>query len=79
MPNVDNGGPAFARAYFEHATTGEWSPAQDGMSLRDWFAGQAVGGIVASEGESRTPSDIVAKRAYELADAMLTARESGNG
>lgn len=74
MSSDNDGGPAFARPYFEHPTSGEWSPAQDGMSLRDWFAGQAVVGIIASEGESRTPSDIAAKRAYEVADAMLKAR-----
>lgn len=79
MSSINNGGPAFPRPYFEHPTNGEHSLAQEGMSLRDYFAGQALGGIIASEGESRIPSDIVAKRAYELADAMLTARVSGNG
>lgn len=79
MPNINDGGPAFPRPYFEHPTNGEYSLAQEGMSLRDYFAGQALVGIIASEVENRTPSEIVAKRAYELADAMLKAREARNG
>ncbi len=48
-----------------------------GMSLRDWFAGQVAGGMAAFSGTaglSYGPSD-VAGRAYQVADAMLKARE----
>lgn len=42
-----------------------------GMSLRDWFAGQALAGYLANNGYlSQT-----AERAYEIADAMLKERE----
>lgn len=53
-----------------------------GMSLRDWFAGMALQGVVSGV-ESRTtewkgkqlePKD-VAFYAYTLADAMLAERE----
>lgn len=56
--------------------------AVHGMSLRDYFAGQALGGLVtqiASLGEvakqfSSEPNTVAAKAAYEFADAMLAAR-----
>lgn len=50
-----------------------------GMSLRDWFAGQAACGMAAfsgTAGVSYGPGDI-AGRSYEVADAMLAAREGG--
>jgi hypothetical protein len=45
------------------------------MSLRDWFAGQALTGLA-----STYPSyqiETLAAQAYRLADAMLKAREEG--
>lgn len=50
-----------------------------GMSLRDWFAGQAVPGIICFPGTlsgstNKTPK-AVAQLAYQVADAMLAARE----
>ena len=52
-----NGGPAF--------------PGGTGMSLREWFAGQALAGIAESYWDA---PDLAAKKAYELADAMLAER-----
>ena len=53
----------------------------DGMTLRDYFAGQAlVGQIAACAGETPYPSrDRAAKQAYEYADAMLKARTKKEG
>ena len=45
-------------------------------SLRDWFAGQALAGLL-SEGEYMDERP-VAFRAYVYADAMLAAREAPN-
>lgn len=45
-----------------------------GMSVRDWFAGQALAGFMAS---TRRPTTIAADDAtwcFTVADAMLTAR-----
>ncbi|MBX5063283.1 hypothetical protein [Rhizobium lentis] len=47
-----------------------------GMSLRDWFAGNALVGIISAEGEERTGSPLAALRAFELADAMIAARKA---
>ena len=45
---------------------------EDGMTLRDYFAGQALAGRLA---DSSTPFDIFAARyAYRIADIMLEAR-----
>lgn len=53
-------------------------PPTPGMSLRDWFAGQALTGL-ASRGS--TASDMLGEvnKAYLYADTMLVRRaESGN-
>lgn len=44
-----------------------------GMSLRDYFAGQALGGVLAS-GTMNVPPDQHADTAYRIADAMLKER-----
>ena len=65
--NKDDGGPAFpvVTATIRH---------YNGMSLRDWFAGQALAGWLAGE---TTPDDHSAARyAYAVADAMIAAREA---
>lgn len=58
---------------FPYAPTGDGVnqpyPAS-GMMLRDWFAGQALAGLLAS-GEY---SSEAGKEAYEVADIMLDAR-----
>jgi hypothetical protein len=45
----------------------------EGMTLRDWFAGQALPGLVPLE---QTPR-LTAAQAYSIADAMLAARDGG--
>ena len=45
-----------------------------GMTLRDWFAGQAVSEYAKYGLNGHAPADLVAAAAYELADAMLAAR-----
>lgn len=66
---IDDGGPAFACGV---ASPDGEKHLQEGMSLRDWFAGQAL--EKASKGNSKTAQDI-AKRAYYIADAMIAARK----
>ena len=67
----NTGGPAFpAPAGVQHIT-------EQGMTLRDWFAGMAMQGICASGPDISNP--VIAAEAYALADAMLKQREAGNG
>ena len=49
--------------------------ASDGMSLRDWFAGQAMPVVTALLGRDVGTADMLARDAYTLADAMLAARK----
>lgn len=85
--NTD-GGPAFPRPPFtpwtrhdNAADAGFASTGHPGMSLRDWFAGQAIMGWAAGrnrpmEHEACEPAS-VARSCYVYADAMLRARERG--
>lgn len=67
-----DGGPAFPQS-------GETFIGQEGMTLRDWFAGQALAGLLSPEAYTSQGWTIaVARDAYEIADAMIAARESNS-
>ncbi|KEA07161.1 hypothetical protein [Rhizobium rhizogenes] len=73
---IDNGGPAFPVTFEGGGNNGE-SPAYfEGMTLRDWFAGQALAESTRGIWDSHKYDD-VAKRAYGIADAMISARKGG--
>ena len=64
MDQTNDGGPAFP---------GEtWG--SKGMSLRDYFAGQALA-LVITEGLRLDQVQGMATRAYQIADAMLAERQ----
>ena len=52
------------------------SHADIGMTLRDWFAGKALAGMLAAGPNATSGSEIYAIASYALADAMLKAREA---
>ncbi len=79
----DDGGPIYPRpaqlvqSPFSHAP--HMDSGHAGMSLRDYFAGQALAGIAANPVSSCYPggeiqSQAEARLAYRLADAMLAER-----
>ena len=71
---MKDGGFAFPRAGFDGPDKGE--PSNDGMKLRDWFAGQALAAMTVAPDYSKGPCNgSMAERAYLIADAMLAARE----
>jgi hypothetical protein len=47
---------------------------RQGMSLRDYFAAKAMQGLLAN-GDGGDPVEDVSDYAYQIADAMLKARE----
>jgi len=63
-----DGGPAFP---IVTAST----PLAPGMSLRDWFAGQALAGFAANPESWPLEYPTMAKMAYSQADAMLAERD----
>ena len=70
-----DGGPAFPQQTFEELRDGPASvtdPDLPGMSLRDYFAGQAISPMLV-QAYGTTP-DILAQQAYRIADAMLVER-----
>ncbi len=52
--------------------------SSSGMTLRDYFAAKAMQGMIESEYSMPKPADLsfFAESAYQMADAMLMARES---
>jgi hypothetical protein len=83
MPSTKpNGGPAFPRAGDRYSGT----DAVDGMSLRDYFAAQAISEwrVGAYDGSAPPPASdhaqaahrcaALARHAYAIADAMLEER-----
>jgi hypothetical protein len=71
MSKIEDGGTAFPRMEFRQlgaGGAGHMVPV-NGMSLRDWFAGQALIGLV-TLGAGNSPAN-----AYRVADAMLKIRK----
>ena len=74
--------PAFPRpaSQVNHLLV-DWDvdPGDTGMSLRDWFAGQALAGLATKlPDNARTSSFLhLAEAAYDAADAMLEVRLRG--
>lgn len=69
------GGPAFPGKAFTRG--GHPNGESMGMTLRDWFAGQAIRARW-GDGQAMTAEE-AANMAYQLADAMLDARTKEPG
>jgi len=74
---MKDGGPAFpafsVSEYREDGYGGTFSITERGMSLRDWFAGQALAGYMVTDPD--VLPELAAKMVYAIADAMLAERE----
>lgn len=75
---MDNSPSAFPIPNDDRPGAYEASP---GMSLRDWFAGQALAGLMANASMPFAPDyaecepQQIAESSYDIADAMLAARQ----
>ena len=89
MSTDNDGGPAFPHGPLGDSIHGEdgmvrhqW-PGGAGMSLRDWFVGQALVGILSNYDlvtdidvrSQKSTRDAVADYAVAVADSVLKARE----
>jgi len=72
----DDGGPAFPQSVFHDETpeADSFVESKGGMSLRDYFAGQAMIGFLASASPKADTDAELADYAYQIADAMLKER-----
>ena len=64
---INDGGPAFP--HMAQGIIGN----QQGMTLREWYAGQALAGV--DMNNIRGTTQELAESMYEIADAMIAARE----
>lgn len=79
--NSQDGGPAFPHKNPNYDGNWDKEPQRGGMSLRDYFAGQALAGLLGGRGgpiQRKFLSD-EASLCYEYADAMLAERNKTNG
>lgn len=80
MSTPNDGGPAFpGPSDYRQDGSPVWGGAT-GMTLRDWFAGQALAGLLASQihGMTNVPSKgPFARLAFDAADAMLAEKSKG--
>jgi hypothetical protein len=68
---INDGGPAFPGLH----PSKECHYQDSGMTLRDYFAAQALAGICASGPSEYWTDKHITAETYRLADAMLAARQ----
>lgn len=81
MSEKNNGGPAYPYVIVTKSDGTTGAPIQHevsvGMTLRDYFAGQALVGVVSNPRDYSEVKDAIsaASFSYEVSDAMLEARK----
>ena len=74
MSIPDDGGPAYPSRLPKNRDQHLLDNINSGMTLRDWFAGQALAGML--DRVYGFKCEIIAARSYEMADAMIAARNN---
>jgi hypothetical protein len=75
VSTINDGGPAFPCPVEFDPNNQLVSHGSFGMTLRDWFAGMALQGQAHRFGNPYDAREILAQDCYDIADAMLKARE----
>ncbi len=88
---ANDGGPAFPGEQ-GHTPDGKWNQTwEPGMSLRDWFAGQALKGLLSNPMMTHTtidwlarftetrPSTVIRRMAYDYGEDMIAERGERDG
>ena len=75
MTTPNNGGPAFPIPLLPGQSWQGMGPC-DGMTLRDYFAGRAMQSYLLDKDRDSFTFEQWAQASYEMADAMLKARET---
>lgn len=79
MSKKDDGGPAFPLGHiYRRETNMPPDIGFEGMSLRDWFAGQALAGFRSQYGLAAFSHELMAARSYAAADAMIKERNKNS-
>ena len=72
---IGDGGPAFPVTEWGRTNAGEVvQHTVGGMAMRDYFAAQAMQGLLASDEYSAQNIETISRFAYSQADSMLRAR-----
>jgi hypothetical protein len=72
---INDGGSAFPMGYHPEGNNAD----HIGMSLRDWFAGMAMQGLLSKDYYSfMSDLDDAVIHAYKVADAMIAERKKGD-
>ena len=71
---MDDGGPAFPQTFRGDEARAAVDYGLGGMTLRDWFAGQALNGMLANQNREYDFGG-AGKDAYAFADAMIAERK----
>jgi hypothetical protein len=76
MSTINDGGPAFPFGQISEITgqpiNGYFAP---GMTLRQYYAGQVLIGMMANPNSTAVTSDTIAAWCFQMADAMLKAEQ----
>lgn len=86
MSARNDGGPAFPQKKITQLIASEDGSVAEpvyevvgGMSLRDYFAGQALQGVMASGSVQLMKNEDAVAMSYRVADLMLAERAKGGG
>ena len=78
MNGDKDGGQAFPLSVHPGHGYGPKASTEPGMTLRDWFAGQALASTAKMENpQGGYDSTAISEWCYSMADAMLAEREKG--